>query len=87
VSDEDGDLLADSYNILKRRNIYFCQLLNVHGVNDARQTEMHTAEPLILGPISYEAETAIKKLNRHKSQGFDQIPAELIQAEGNTLRY
>jgi len=25
---------------------YFCQLLNVYGVNDVRQTEMHTTEPL-----------------------------------------
>jgi hypothetical protein len=38
VKDENGDLLAYSHNILKREETYFCQLLNVHGVNDARQT-------------------------------------------------
>jgi hypothetical protein len=39
------DLLADSHNILKGWKNYFSQLLNVHGINDGRQTEMYTAEP------------------------------------------
>jgi len=26
---------------------YFSQLLNTHGVSDARQTDIHTAEPLV----------------------------------------
>jgi hypothetical protein len=64
---------------------YFCQLLNVHGVNDVRQTEIHTAEPLVPEPSSYEVEIAIEKLKRYKSPGTDKIPAELIQAGGNTL--
>jgi hypothetical protein len=46
VTEENGDLLADSHIILNRWKNYFCQLLNVHGVNDVRQTEIHTAEPL-----------------------------------------
>jgi len=29
---------------------------------------------------------AIEKLKRHKSPGINQIPAELIKAEGRTLR-
>jgi hypothetical protein len=29
---------------------------------------------------------AIEKLKRHKSQGTDQIPAELIKAGGRTIR-
>jgi hypothetical protein len=36
VKDENGDLLADTQNILKRWN-YFSQLLNVHNVSDIRQ--------------------------------------------------
>jgi hypothetical protein len=43
VSDEDGDLLADSHNILNRWNNYFSQLLNMHNVSDVRQIEVHTA--------------------------------------------
>jgi hypothetical protein len=47
VKDENDDLLADSHNILNRWKNYFCQLLNSHGVSDVKQTEMHTAEPLV----------------------------------------
>jgi hypothetical protein len=44
---KDTDLLANSHNILNRLKKFFCQLLHVHGVSDARQAEIHTAEPLI----------------------------------------
>jgi len=60
-----------------------CHLLNVHGIN-VRQTEMHTAEPLIPEPNSFEVEITIEKQKRYKLPGIDQIPAELIQAGGNT---
>jgi hypothetical protein len=39
VKDENGDLLADSHNILIRWKNYFSQLLNVHRVSDVRQIE------------------------------------------------
>jgi hypothetical protein len=32
------------------------QLLNVHEVNDVRQTEIHTAEPLVPEPSALEVE-------------------------------
>jgi len=38
VMDEKGVLVADSYSIEARWGKYFSQLLNVHGVNDVRQT-------------------------------------------------
>jgi hypothetical protein len=46
---------------------------------------MHTAEPLIPEVSSFEAEIAIEKLKRDKSQGTDQILVEFIQADNNTL--
>jgi len=52
----------------------FSQLLNVHGVNEVRQTEIHTAEQLVPELSNFEFEMAIEKLIRHKSQGTDQIP-------------
>jgi hypothetical protein len=85
VKEENCDLLADSHSILNRWKNYFCQLLNVHGVNDVRQTKIHTAEPLVPEPSFSEVEIAIEMLERYKSPGIDQIPAELIQAGGNTL--
>jgi hypothetical protein len=55
-------------------------------VNDVRQTKIHTAEPLVPEPSSSEAAIAVEKFKKYKSPGIDQIPAELIQAVGNTLR-
>jgi hypothetical protein len=66
INDQDGDLLADSHNILNRWKNYFHQLLNVHGINDVRQTEMHTAEPLVPEPSSLEVKISTEKLNRYK---------------------
>jgi hypothetical protein len=85
VKDENGDLLADSYNILNMWQKCFSQLLNVHNVCGVRQIEVHTAEPLVPGPSRLEVEVAIAKLKKYKSPGSDQIPAELIQLRGEIL--
>jgi len=45
--------------------------LNVRGVNDVRQPEMHTAEPLVPEPSAFEVEMAIEKLKRQKSPSID----------------
>jgi hypothetical protein len=42
VKDDNGDLLADSHNILNRWKNYLSQLLNVHNVSDVRQIEVRT---------------------------------------------
>jgi len=65
---------------------HFSQLLNAHGVNDARQIATDTAEPLVPEPSAFEVEMAIGKLKSHKSPGIDQIPAELIKAGGRATR-
>jgi hypothetical protein len=80
------DLVADSNSILARWRNYFSQILNVHGVNDVRQTEIHTAEPLVHEPSVSEVELANEELKSHKSPGTDQIPAELFKAGGKTIR-
>jgi hypothetical protein len=85
MKDENGNLLADSHNILNRWKNDFSQLLNAHNVSDVRQIEVHMAEPLVPGPSHLEVETAIAKLKKYKSPGNDQIPAELIQAGGELL--
>jgi hypothetical protein len=56
------------------------------GLGGVRQTEMHTAEPFLPETGASEVEVAIGKLKRYKSAGVDQIPAELTQAGGETLR-
>jgi hypothetical protein len=46
---------------------------------------MHTDEPLVPESICFKVEIAIRKLERYKSPGTDQILAELIQAGSKTL--
>jgi hypothetical protein len=86
VKDEKGDLVADSHKILARWRNHSSQLLNVYGVNNVRQTEVHTAEPLVPESSAFEVEMAIEKLKRHKSPGTDQIPAEVIKSGGRIIR-
>ena len=60
--------------------------MNIHGVSDVRQTEIHTAEPLVPEPSVFEVKMATEKLKGHKSPGNDQIPAELIKSGSRTSR-
>jgi hypothetical protein len=85
VKDEKGDLVVGSHSILARWRNYFSHVLNVHGVNDVRQAEIHTAELLVPEPSVSEIELANEKLKSHKSPGIDHIPAELIKAGGRTI--
>jgi hypothetical protein len=71
VKDEKGDLIADSHSILVRWRNHFSQLLNVGGVNDVRQTEIHTAEPLVPEFSASEVEMATENLKSCKSPGID----------------
>ena len=85
VKDDKGELVADPHSIMARWRNYFSKLLNVHEDNDVRQAEIHTVEPLVPEPIPLEVDLAIGKLKNHKSPGIDEIPAELIKAEGRTI--
>jgi len=59
-------------------------VLNVHGFHDVRQTDIHTAEPLVTEPSLVEVEITIGKLKSYKSPGTDQISTELIKSGGET---
>jgi hypothetical protein len=56
--------------------------LNVHGVNDFMQMEMHAAEPLDPDSAFLGWYCCCKVI-----QSIEHIPAEPIQARCNTLRY
>jgi hypothetical protein len=79
MKDEKGDSVTVSHSILARWRNHFSQLLNVYGF---RQTEIHTAEPLVFEPSFFEVMVAAEKLRRHNSPGINQIAAELIKAGG-----
>jgi hypothetical protein len=55
-------------------------------MHNVRQTEIRTAESLAPESSTFEFEVTIEKLKIHKSQGIDQIPAELIKSGGRTIR-
>ena len=75
----------DSHSNLTRWRNHFSQLLNVYGVNDVRQTEIQTVEPVVPEPSAFEVELAIEKLKSHKSQSIDHIPVEMIIAGGRKI--
>jgi hypothetical protein len=58
--DENGDLLADSHNILNRWKNYFSQLLNVRRVSDVKQLEIHRTEPLVPDPSPFGVEIILQ---------------------------
>ena len=61
VKDEKGDLVAECHGVLAGWRIYFSHLLNVDGVNDVRQTEIHTAETLVPEPSTSGFDLAIEE--------------------------
>jgi hypothetical protein len=82
VKDEKGDLVADIHSLVARWRNSLSHLLNVHGVNDIRHTEFHTAEPQVSEPSAFEVELAIEKIKSHNSPEIDKISAESSKAEG-----
>jgi len=64
VKDEKGDLVADSHSIMTRWRNYFSQILNVHGVSEARQAEIHTAEQVVPKASVLEFELAFVKTEK-----------------------
>ena len=57
---------TECHSILGRWKNPFSQLLNVHGVNDAKLTEIHSAEPLLPELSAFEVKMAPEKLTRNK---------------------
>jgi hypothetical protein len=85
MKDENGELLANSHNILNRWKNYFSQLLNVHGISHVRQIKICTAEALVSDPSPFEAGIAYPKLKKYKLPGSDEILAEPIEARVQTF--
>jgi len=71
AKDGKGDLVADSHSILDRWRHNFSQLLQIHGVNDVRRTEIHTAESLMSEPSVFAFEMTIEKEKQTQIIGGD----------------
>jgi hypothetical protein len=64
---------------------YFCQLLNVHGDNYVRQTEIYTVGSSVPDLNAFEFEIVTGKLKGRKLSGINQIPVELLKMKGKTF--
>jgi hypothetical protein len=72
VKSEKGDLRADPHSILYSwKKNHFCQLLNVCGVNDVRQTEVHIAESQVPESSVLNVEMAVENRKGNISSAVD----------------
>jgi hypothetical protein len=55
-------LFADFHSTLAKWRNHISKLLNIHEVNDVKQTELDTAKPLEPEPSVFEVELAIEEL-------------------------
>ena len=62
-------MVTDCHSILARWMNHFSKLFNVHGVNEVRQTEIHTVVPLVPGS-AFEIEMAIENYKDKSHQVF-----------------
>jgi hypothetical protein len=85
IKHDSGNLLKNPQNVFNRWKNFFNHVLNVRGVQDVRQIDIHMAEPLVPEPSLVKVETAVGKLKRYTHPGTYQIPAKLIKAGGETL--
>jgi hypothetical protein len=53
VRDENSDYFTDFHTLLPMWRNHLSQLLNVRGVTDVRQREIHTTEPLVPEPSDF----------------------------------
>ena len=86
VQDEKRDLVTVSHSVSPRWMKFFSQLFVERGFSEVRQTEIHTAEPIVRDPRVFEFHMLIEKLKAHKSVGTDQSTVELITAGSRTVR-
>jgi hypothetical protein len=69
-------------NIWKK---FFNHVVNVHGVHDIKNMDIHKAEPLMPEPSLVEVEIDIGKLKSFNYAVTGNIRTKLIKAGGETL--
>ena len=65
LKEEKGDMITACHSIVVRWRNHFFHILNIHGVNGVRQTEIHR-EPFVPEPSAFEFELAFEKLKSRK---------------------
>ena len=86
IQDKDGKCLTEEQDILKRWSKYCFELYNYRATGDPEVLNVHPATDNDNYPIlREEVEAAVKSLKKGKSATADNVPAELVQAGGETM--
>ena len=86
VQDRSGKRVTEERQILKRWTEYYSELYNYKAngnssVLNCPQTDTEDGHPI----FRREDEAAVQSLKKGKSAGVDNIPAELVQADGEDV--
>ena len=87
IQDKSGKCLAEEKENLSRWTEYCSELYNYESCGDNAVLDCSQPPEEDLQPIlREEVEIAVASLKKGKSAGVDNIPAELVQAGGETMR-
>ena len=86
IQDKSGKCLTEEKEILSRWTEYCSELYNYESCGDNAVLDCSQPPEEDLQPIlREEVEIAVASLKKGKSAGVDNIPAELVQAGGETM--
>ena len=86
IQDKSGKCLTEEKEILSRWTEYCSELYNYESCGDNAVLDCSQPPEEDLQPIlQEEVEIAVASLKKGKSAGVDNIPAELVQAGGETM--
>ena len=86
IQDKSGKCLTEEKEILSRWTEYCSELYNYESCGDNALLDCSQPPEEDLQPILHEeVEIAAASLKKGKSAGVDNIPAELVQAGGETM--
>ena len=86
IQGKSGKCLTEEKEILSRWTEYCSELYNDESCGDNAELDCSQPPEEELQPILHEeAEIAVASLKKGKSAGVDNIPAELVQAGGETM--
>ena len=86
IQEKSGKCLTEEKEILSRWTEYCSELYNYESCGDNAVLDCSQPPEEDLQPIlREEVETAVASLKKGKSAGVDNIPAELVQAGGETM--